>query len=346
MNAKTLTPIIAFCTVPAFIISMLFAVVMLAATNCGAGGSKSLVIDPATVPNIEIDGYGHEQLVNAAYIIKAGADKGLTARDQTIGVMTAMGESTLRVLDYGDEAGPDSRGLFQQRDGWGTLEERMDPYISAGKFFDAMVRNVPDPERQTLEPTLVAHRTQINADPYHYERFWDTAVKIAEALSGADTGLAGGAGQVCSPLAPGTVNAQGWAAPASGPLTDTFGPRAPIWTGGGWTSGFHRGVDFDSGCESPIWAAQAGTVTMAGFDSYGNGTIWIDHGNGLRTRYLHMFQSGMLVREGDAVTGGQQIARVGNSGQAKGCHLHFEIHVNGEAVDPIAFMAAVGISLG
>ena len=54
----------------------------------------------------------------------------------------------------------------------------------------------------------------------------------------------------------------------------------------------------------------------------------------------------MLVQVGDKVTGGQQIARVGSSGQSTGCHLHFEVQVNGENTDPAPFMAAVGIQLG
>ena len=59
-----------------------------------------------------------------------------------------------------------------------------------------------------------------------------------------------------------------------------------------------------------------------------------------------MFASGILVKPGDKVTGGQQIGKVGNSGQSDGCHLHFETHVNGEAVDAEKFMAEVGITLG
>jgi hypothetical protein len=75
-------------------------------------------------------------------------------------------------------------------------------------------------------------------------------------------------------------------------------------------------------------------VTFRGFDSGGNGVIAIDHGGGVTTRYLHMYDSGMLVQVGDKVTGGQQIARVGSSGQSTGCHLHFEVQVNGENIDP------------
>ena len=109
----------------------------------------------------------------------------------------------------------------------------------------------------------------------------------------------------------------------------------------------HSGTDLQSGgCNGPIWAAQAGVVTKRGFDSGGNGTITIDHGGGVQTSYLHMYDSGMLVDVGDQVNAGQQIARVGSSGNSTGCHLHFMVIVNGSPVDPVPFMAAVGVTLG
>lgn len=140
-----------------------------------------------------VAGYGAEQLANACHILAAGRDLGLDERDQTIAVMTAMGESALRNLEYGDwetsgVTNPDgsrttSIGLFQQQDGWGSREARLDPYTAASMFYRAMTTRVPD--RAAVEPTLVAHRTQINDDPLHYERFWDRAVRVVAALNGA-----------------------------------------------------------------------------------------------------------------------------------------------------------------
>lgn len=136
--------------------------------------------------------YSDAQLDNARAILKAGRDAGLTRRDRTIAVMTALGESSLRNIDYGDwetsgVTNPDgspttSIGLFQQQDGWGSVEERMDPYSAASLFYRAMVRRVPEPERSETAPTLVAHRTQINRDAGHYERYWPLAQEIVTAL--------------------------------------------------------------------------------------------------------------------------------------------------------------------
>jgi len=130
-----------------------------------------------------IGAYKGEQITNAAQVVLAARDLGIDVRGQTVGVMTAIGESTLINVDYGDAAGPDSRGLFQQRSNgaWGSYEDRMNPRIAATNFFRALLQ-VPGWEQ--MAPTLAAHATQRNADPYHYERFWADAVQIVSVLSG------------------------------------------------------------------------------------------------------------------------------------------------------------------
>jgi len=342
----------AFVAVPVLIVAPITGFLLLfgpnanASCNPEAGTVSSVTIEPASVPQNKIGNYGHEQLVNAAYVIQAGKDLGLGVRDQTIGVMTAMGESGLRVIDYGDAAGPDSRGLFQQRanGAWGSYADRMNPYISATNYFKALMK-VQD--RESLEPTIIAHRTQRNADPNHYTRYWDSAVAVVEGLSGIDTGLATGTGnQVCASTGttPGQVSTTGWAVPAKGPITSPFGYRIHPITG---VRKLHAGTDLSGGgCEGPIWAAQSGVVTFVGFDSGGNGTMTIDHGGGVQTKYLHEYASGMLVSEGQQVKAGDQIGRVGSSGGSIGCHLHFSVYLNNKPVDPVPFMQGLGITLG
>lgn len=327
--------------IPALIFGTVFGVLLIGGTEaeatCLPTAGAPIAIDPGAVPETTIAGYGHEQLVNAAYIIEAGKALGLGVRDQTIGVMTAMGESSLIVVNHGDVLGPDSRGLFQQRAlGWGSYEERMDPHMSATNFFKAMMKIEG---RDDLEPTIIAHRTQRNADPWHYEEYWPTAVEVVEALAGVDTGLAD-----CGTTIPGEVSSTGWATPAAGPVSSRYGMRMhpidKVWR-------LHSGVDLNGGgCEGPIWAAQDGTVTFTGFDSVGNGTITVDHGGGVQTSYLHQYASGILVSEGEQVSAGQQIGRVGSSGKSSGCHLHFMVVIDGSPTDPEPFMAAVGIQLG
>ncbi|WP_438354484.1 hypothetical protein [Microbacterium sp. CJ88] len=136
-----------------------------------------------TVPAGPVAGYCQPELINAAHVLDAAHSLGIGTRTQTVGIMTAIGESGLRNLTYGDAVGPDSRGLFQQRDNgaWGTLTDRMDPYTAAYNFFVA-VTHVNG--WQTMEPTLLAHAVQVNADPYHYQKYWAEAQAIVAALGG------------------------------------------------------------------------------------------------------------------------------------------------------------------
>lgn len=149
-------------------------------TTTPAASFDSLLASEVTAtlaPARQVGGYGPDQVANAGAIVRAGQAMGLSTRDQTLAVMTAMGESSLMVVGHGDVAGPDSRGLFQQRanGAWGTLADRMDPTVSATNFYRALARVAG---RDAMEPTLVAHTVQRNADPYHYARYWDSAVAV------------------------------------------------------------------------------------------------------------------------------------------------------------------------
>ena len=98
----------------------------------------------------------------------------------------------------------------------------------------------------------------------------------------------------------------------------------------------HNGIDLAAENGTPIAAAADGTVLYAGFDgSYGN-VVRIDHGDGIVTVYAHC--SEILVKDGDEVSQGQEIAEVGSSGNATGPHCHFEIGVNGETQDPTGYL--------
>jgi endonuclease/exonuclease/phosphatase family metal-dependent hydrolase len=154
-------------------------------TQCEPENGAGSPVDLSAVPSGPIGAMGWRgtQLVNAAYIMNTALDLGLSRRDQTIGVMTAMGESSLTVIDHGDAAGPDSRGLFQQRAlGWGSYECRMNPTCSAQSFFRALMKV---DGRDSMRPTIVAHTVQRNADPEHYTKFWPDAEQVVAALAGA-----------------------------------------------------------------------------------------------------------------------------------------------------------------
>src|SRR5205085_9620528 len=107
------------------------------------------------------------------------------------------------------------------------------------------------------------------------------------------------------------------------PITSPYGYRIhPIYG----TSILHTGIDFGADTGTPIHAAADGIVASAGsLGGYGNATI-IQHGGGLATLYGH--QSAFLVSEGDRVTAGEVIGRVGCTGSCTGPHVHFEVRVN------------------
>lgn len=113
-----------------------------------------------------------------------------------------------------------------------------------------------------------------------------------------------------------------------------FGMRTDPFTG---EYTMHSGIDFAAPVGTPIFAAAGGVVASAEpHPAFGN-LVTIDHGNGLSTLYAHT--SRMVVKAGDIVRKGQQIALVGTTGRSTGPHLHFEVHVNGVAQNPSRYLA-------
>lgn len=118
--------------------------------------------------------------------------------------------------------------------------------------------------------------------------------------------------------------------PASGDVSSPYGLR---WGG----SDFHPGIDIANDYGTPIVAAASGTVTAAGWNSGGYGNmVDIDHGNGIWTRYGHA--EAVAVSVGETVRKGQIIAYMGSTGFSTGPHVHYEVHVNGEIVNPILYL--------
>ena len=99
----------------------------------------------------------------------------------------------------------------------------------------------------------------------------------------------------------------------------------------------HKGHDYAAPRGTPIYAAAAGTVTIAGYSSSAGYWVVINHGKGLVTKYMHMYAS-PIVSAGDKVSKGQHIGGVGTTGQSTGNHLHFQVELNGVAVNPSNYM--------
>jgi len=171
-------------------------------------------------------------------------------------------------------------------------------------------------EAKAEEDQLAAIRGQ----KAQYEREWAELQAISDSIaaqlrnSGSGSGVAGACGF----------------RPVPGQIVSGFGNRADPFGGG--SSGFHSGYDIAASMGTPIHACRAGTVAIAGWQGgYGNAVV-IDHGGGMATLYGH--QSQLAVSVGDKVLAGEVIGYVGSTGNSTGPHLHFEVRIAGNPVDP------------
>ncbi len=145
------------------------------------------------------------------------------------------------------------------------------------------------------------------------------AEEAAAAAGGSSTGAAAA---VATPSSAGLI----W--PVSGPITSPFGMR--------WGK-LHPGIDIGVPIGTPIHAAAAGTVIYCGWETgYGNFVV-LDNGGDLATAYGH--QSAIAVTCGQQVTQGQVIGYTGCTGECTGPHLHFEVRINGNPVDPMGYLS-------
>ena len=117
-------------------------------------------------------------------------------------------------------------------------------------------------------------------------------------------------------------------------FTSGYGVRSDPFGGG---AARHMGIDLAGPTGTPIYATADGVVSASGYNNGGYGNlIKLDHGRGVETRYGHL--SAMLVSPGQRVARGQLIARMGSTGRSTGSHLHYEVRIEGKAVNPIPFM--------
>jgi len=323
-----------------------------AAVGCGKGGP----VDPdSKLPRIRP--YGAAQMRNAAIIINVGADLKMPPRAWVIAVATAMQESRLTNLgNLGTRNDHDSLGLFQQRpsSGWGTPKQVRDPVYAATKFYEKL-KTIPGWEKMPL--TQAAQEVQISAYPDAYAKHEPLATQIVNQLAdGAANAVGDSLTMSCA--AAGQIAASGWTIPVRAAIGSTFRSASRP---------NHQGVDLGAGRYTPIAAVASGIVSKVKCDEDFRGRqtcnvdgypgkggcgwmVEIQHAGDVMTRYCHMVQR-PFVREGQEVTAGEIIGRVGSSGNSSGPHLHFEVHLDGDrssngAVNPEGFMRDVGAPLG
>jgi len=181
---------------------------------------------------------------------------------------------------------------------------------------EAELAAVRDQKAAALE-TVQSDIKELEGDVSHLQDQIQQQIQAASETSGV------------APLQAGPVQGAsgGWIWPVNGTLTSPFGYR--------WGR-MHEGIDISVPEGTPIRAAKPGTVILAAYTGgYGNYTC-VDHGGGLSSCYAH--QSSYAVSSGDQVDQGEVIGYSGNTGSSTGPHLHFEIRVNGAAVDPLGYL--------
>lgn len=172
-------------------------------------------------------------------------------------------------------------------------------------------------QKQRLSDALEARIREFQAE----------ADEVARQESGLSALIRSKEREVVDPGGDGRVSGAGLTWPLRGPVTSGFGPR--------WGR-LHAGIDISARSGTPIRAAKAGEVILAGsYGGYGN-TVIINHGGGLATLYAH--QSRVGTREGATVATGEVIGFVGSTGHSTGPHLHFETRVNGSPQNPRRYL--------
>ena len=188
--------------------------------------------------------------------------------------------------------------------------------------------NFPESNSDPFGYTSQANREKIGDFYYEYETGNEVNKKNTEEENDSDTNKENLPDVLCWPT-------------ESTNVTSPFGMRIhPVYN----EPKMHRGIDIGVPTGKEIYATEAGTVTLSGYSSTAGEWIWIDHGNGYITKYMH--NSERKVKKGDVVAKGQVIALAGSTGTSTGSHLHFQIEYNGEPVDPLSFKYNNGMGGG
>lgn len=116
-------------------------------------------------------------------------------------------------------------------------------------------------------------------------------------------------------------------------ITSEFGYRIDPFSR---RASFHSGLDISASSNTVVYATADGVVTFTGYDRSPGKYMIINHSNGLQTRYLHLNK--IIVKEGDSITKGQEIALSGSTGRSTGPHVHYEIMKDGTPIDPTPYL--------
>jgi murein DD-endopeptidase MepM/ murein hydrolase activator NlpD len=191
-----------------------------------------------------------------------------------------------------------------------------------------------DRDAQTARDEAVRERDAAAGAKVTAEQAYNTALAVQDEAQAETAQLASRRAGIAAQAQGGVTASGAVVRPAQGRLTSTYGAR------GGTV---HFGIDIANSIGTPILSAMAGEVIDSGPASGFGLWVRVQHANGLITVYGHINES--LVSVGQQVAAGEQIATLGNRGQSTGPHLHFEVHEDGNKIDPLPFLRSHGVAI-
>jgi len=281
----------------------------------------------------------------------------ITPLDQAIDEVTKdKEEKTIYEVVSGDTLSGISNKTGISIDDLIALNENLTSINSVIRIGDELTITVPQPELSVTREELVYYEGTYEADViYQYNDSWYTTTQVTlqdpssgyhkavekivylnnEVVSSEIIKEEIVAEAIPKIVEKGTKIPPTYIRPISGGRqTDGFGSRVSTFAG---MSSYHRGIDWGTPTGTSVVASCGGTVTQAGWlGTYGY-CVFISHPDGRETRYAHL--SKVLVSKGQYVSQGQKIALSGNTGASSGPHLHFEIRINGVAVNPLKYLS-------
>lgn len=268
--------------------------------------------DPTTIDIVLASSSIQDILDNLDFVNKIGAQDKRIVR-QVASARTSMTKARARTKKAAAGVAAEARAIAARARQVALVKSQL--VAEQGRLTSAR-----DGKRQSLDSLSAQERQEAS----EMDALAAASARLSDQIKAAEEAArraAAAAGREKS-VAPGSI---GW--PAQGPVTSPFGER--------WGR-MHTGIDIGASMGAPIVAAAAGTVIVAGWvEGYGNTTV-IDHGGGMSTLYGH--QSSIGVAVGETVAAGQQIGLVGSTGHSTGPHLHFEVRIDGNPVDPLGYL--------
>ncbi len=284
-----------------------------------AWASQDIEVLRAAARFFAVESYVRLPANGSNFLIESG-DPNRSARRAAL--LSSVGRSAIDALD-------DLRAAEEDRAGLAIVAA--DAAILAADLEAELTERLAVLEEARTTQASIA--TEMDARIAHWEQelagFEQDERDLTELIRQKQLEAAG----IGGPSQPGIESSEGFVWPTAGKLGSGFGPRLhPIL---GYTR-MHNGLDIGGAQGQPIWASKAGTVLIAGWQGgYGNAVV-VGHDGGLTSLYAHMSQISVSV--GTQLDTGDFLGQVGSTGLSTGPHLHFEMRVNGNLVDPRPFL--------